>query len=263
VTGEGTAVWVYAVTPEVDLDLPGAIGVAHRPVRTVKGADLAAIVSSVDLAEYGEKPLHDKLEDLATLDPIARAHHDIVTAAWGRAPVVPMRLATVYRDDARVAAMLAERHADLLTALGRLVGHAEWGVKAYATTSTSGPPAEGPASTGGSKRPGTDYLRRRRVEMTSAEQSRRAALAASDSVHEQLADVADAARRHVPQDRQLTGVADPMLLNGAYLVADERTGDFVRAVRALNEQQTAVRLELTGPWPGYSFAGDDEAGARR
>lgn len=255
-TADGHGVWVYAVTAEADLDLRGTTGLADQPVRNVTGSGLAAVVSSVDLAEYGEESLRDKLEDLATLESIARAHHDVVATAWDQAPVVPMRLATVYRDDARVAAMLTERRADLTTALGRLTGHAEWGVKAYATAPDETGPAE-PAEA--STRPGTDYLRRRRAEMSSAEQSRRAALAASDDVHAQLSGLADATRRHVPQDPGLSGEADPMLLNGAYLVADDRAEEFVCAVRDLDDRHAAVRLELTGPWPAYSFAGDGEA----
>jgi hypothetical protein len=50
-----------------------------------------------------------------------------------------------------------------------------------------------------------------------------------------------------------------MVLNGAYLVPEGRAGEFADQVRALTERHPAVRLELTGPWPPYSFAGMDDA----
>jgi hypothetical protein len=256
-----SGVWVYAVTTDVDLDLPGATGVADQAVRTVDAAGLAAVVSSVDLAEYGEEALREKLEDLPTLETMARAHHDVVTAAWSRTPVVPMRLATVYRDDARVVAMLAERSADLTAALRQLTGHAEWGVKVYAVAAAT-PPSEPSPPTGGPARPGTEYLLRRRAELSTAEESRRAAVSASDSVQAELSRLADAVRRHAPQDPQLTGEADPMVLNGAYLVADDRAAEFVDAVRTLDQRHPQVRLELSGPWPGYSFAGAAQEGGQ-
>ena len=43
-----------------------------------------------------------------------------------------------------------------------------------------------------------------------------------------------------------------MLVNASYLV-DSRDRDFAAAVTALAEQYSDVRLELTGPWPPYSF----------
>ena len=55
-----------------------------------------------------------------------------------------------------------------------------------------------------------------------------------------------------------------MVLNAAYLVADERAGQFVAAVSELAARHPAVQLALTGPWPAYSFAAPDgEAGDPR
>jgi len=49
-----------------------------------------------------------------------------------------------------------------------------------------------------------------------------------------------------------------MVLNVAYLLDDTRADDFAAAVAALADQHPGVRLELTGPWPPYSFAGTQE-----
>src|SRR5262249_2577464 len=51
-----------------------------------------------------------------------------------------------------------------------------------------------------------------------------------------------------------------MVLNASYLLDDQRADDFAAAVAALAEQHPGVRLELTGPWPPYSFAGPEEGG---
>jgi hypothetical protein len=45
-----------------------------------------------------------------------------------------------------------------------------------------------------------------------------------------------------------------MLLNGAYLVDDDRTDEFADAVAAQDGAHRGIRLELTGPWPPYSFS---------
>jgi hypothetical protein len=53
-----------------------------------------------------------------------------------------------------------------------------------------------------------------------------------------------------------------MILNAAYLVADDRDGDFAAAVDSLAAGHPALRLEITGPWPPYSFAGLPEVSQR-
>jgi hypothetical protein len=46
-----------------------------------------------------------------------------------------------------------------------------------------------------------------------------------------------------------------MLLNGAYLVDDERRSSVRSAVEALAEEYEPLgfSIELTGPWPPYNF----------
>lgn len=46
-----------------------------------------------------------------------------------------------------------------------------------------------------------------------------------------------------------------MVLNGTYLVDDDRADEFAAVVEDLGKQFPGIRLELTGPWPPYSFAG--------
>jgi hypothetical protein len=60
-----------------------------------------------------------------------------------------------------------------------------------------------------------------------------------------------ARRHHRAQDAQLSGRDDWMVLNGAYLVDDERGEEFAAAVAALREPELDV--QLTGPWAPYSF----------
>ena len=52
-----------------------------------------------------------------------------------------------------------------------------------------------------------------------------------------------------------------MVLNAAYLVADERAGEFAAVVADLTARHRFIQLTLTGPLPAYSFVGEgDTAG---
>ncbi|MFD2767611.1 GvpL/GvpF family gas vesicle protein [Micromonospora eburnea] len=255
-----TGVWLHGVVAEAAPGtLAGITGIAGTPVRALPAAGLVAVVSDAPLVEYGEEALRRNLEDLAWLERAARAHHGVVDALSRAGAVVPARLATVYRDDDRVAGALAGRRGELADALARLTGREEWGVKGYVVPGATAR-GEQPAGGGG---PGTAYLRRRRAQLTAREEGQRVAADAAVAVHTALAGYAVAARRHAPQDRRLSGAAAAMVLNSAYLI--DRTGldGFSALIGELADRHPAIRLELTGPWPPYSFVAEPSAEPQR
>lgn len=250
---EPRGVWVYAVAADDRAaGLDEVTGVAGEVPRAITAAGLTAVAGDVALAEFGEAALRRNLEDLDWLEATARAHHQVIDAVARQGPVVPMRLATVYRDDANVGVALAERGADFRAALERTAARQEWGVKAYAARPAA-PATAGPASSGAA------YLQRRRQELSAQQDTTRAATAAAEQVHAALSRLAAGTRLHPPQSPQLTGNSAPMILNAAYLLDSGLGQRFAEAVAGLAEQHQAVRLELTGPWPPYSFAAIEPA----
>ncbi|GAA2882070.1 GvpL/GvpF family gas vesicle protein [Streptosporangium fragile] len=247
--------YLYAITLGAGGAPPADVpGVAGAPVRTVTHDDLVAYVSPVPLDRFGEEPLRRSLEDLDWVGETARAHHRVVEAVAGRAPTAPVRLVTIYSSEDQVRDLLHRRRDDFAAVLARVAGRREWGVKVYANPVTAGSPAEGEGLAEAEK-PGTAYLRRRRESLRSRDEAWRAAAAHAERVHAELAAVAVASRRHRPQDPQLSGRDDWMVLNGAYLVEEERGEEFTAAVDALRGQ--GVEVELTGPWAPYSFTAMD------
>ena len=252
--------WAYAVTARaVTASLGQLTGVGGGSIRTVATAGLTAVVEDVDLAEFGEAALRRNLEDLAWLEATARAHHRVIAAVAEQAPVVPIRLASVYSGDAGIAAMLADRVADFQAALSRVSGRKEWGVKAYVAPGSGGECAPAVTADGSDGREsagaGAAYLQRRRDQLTAQRDFRHNLAASVENIHAQLSRHAAGARLHPPQAPQLTGSTAAMLLNAAYLLDEANGEEFAAAVADLAGQYRAVQLELTGPWPPYSFAG--------
>ena len=264
----GIGVWTYAITRSGGSEVSGLTGVGGSEVRTTACAGLTAVVSDVSLAEFGEAALRRNLENLDWLDDVARAHHDVIDAASRIFELLPARLATVYSGDAALWAALAVRRDQLIDTLHRVGGRAEWGVKAYAAPEPDpqGPPGEarGPADTEADTEAGTEaggglaYLRRRRARLTAERGFRSAAVRGARAVHAGLSGQAEGARLHPPQAAQLSQVRLPMLLNAAYLLPAGDGTSFAAAVAAEASAHPELRIELTGPWPPYSFVGDDD-----
>jgi hypothetical protein len=253
---DDAGVWMYAVADGMAPEWFGDVaGIAGEPVRVIAAGGLSAAVTTVSLAEFGEQALRRNLEDLAWLENVARIHHEVIEVAAQHGPVLPMRLATIYHDDESAIATLAQRADDFTVALRRVAGRVEWGVKisAGSAAAVQGFPEDDRGGAGASG-PGAAFLRRRRTQLTAREEASRAAAADAEKIHLALGGLAVASYARPPQDRQLTGHAERMILNGAYLVDREGSAGFADAVYRLGAECPDLRMELTGPWPPYSFA---------
>ncbi|NYI05067.1 GvpL/GvpF family gas vesicle protein [Allostreptomyces psammosilenae] len=261
--------YAYAVTRPAD-GLQEALraqrGVADAPVHLVEEAGMVAAVSHVPAEDFDERPLRRRLEDLAWLEAVARAHNRVVAALAGVATVLPLRLATVYRDDARVREMLRERGRGFGALLDRLADHEEWGVKLYVAPRT-GPEPAGEAGAGGAAgagasagagaaadSPGRAYLRSRRRQQHSREDAWRAAEEAARRVDAEARTLAVDRARHRPQQGELARGPGQNVANDAYLVPRGRAEEFRARVERAVAGLDGVRVEITGPWAPYSFA---------
>lgn len=252
-------VWLYAITSgRIDASLLAEItGVAGEPVRVVHSADLAAVVGSVDLDEFGEEPLRRHLENLDWLASTARAHERVVSAVLRCGPTIPLRLATLYLEDDPIRSLLDSGHERFCTALCFVAGRSEWGVKGYgdAHALAQSPPEK--ENEPGHAGKGTAYLLRRRAELTAQQNVERRATAEADHIHASLRQRAVEGLRRPVTDPVLSGKRAWMIFNGSYLVDDDQIDGFAALVAALDAERIGITLELTGPWPAYSFAGID------
>jgi hypothetical protein len=243
--------YLFAVTRGLSAeDVAGTQGLRHASLGLVPCGELQAVVCTVDLAEFGEEPLRRNLEDLAWVEELARTHDEVVRTVAGRATVAPMRLVTIYADDTRVQEQISLLHADLVAALDRVEGCAEWSVKVYGGVAeqTTDQPARERATSGAA------YLQRKRDLATARQSTEEASAQVARRIHDALSRVADAARTLAPQDPRLSGRSEPMVHNGAYLVSDENADSLRTTVESLTAEYPGITIEVQGPWPPYSFA---------
>jgi hypothetical protein len=261
-TGD-TGVYLYAVGSAAGSGPASLAGVLGTPVRVLEesASDLVAYVSTVPLTEFGEEALRRNLEDLPWLETIARAHHEVLTAIADAGPLLPVRLVTVYRGDEQVREMLRDRAGEFAGLLVRMSGRKEWGVKVYAVGQATADRPDSAAERRAdeeTERPGTAYLKRRGKTLRGRETAWRRAVDRAGQIDAVLSRIAVATRHHRAQDPRLSGRADLMVLNSAYLVDEGRTGDFTATAVAMREDDLDV--QLTGPWPPYSFTISDPGG---
>jgi Gas vesicle synthesis protein GvpL/GvpF len=251
VAEKGRGVWVYAICRGLDAEVLGELrGVDGETPRALGPDELTAVVGSVDLERFSADGLRRSLNDLDLLTAMARAHHAVVEAAATTRPTAPARLATVYDDDDGVLEMLADHRDSLTAALDHVAGRQEWGVKAY----VAGRPGAANEPAAAAPTTGTAYLSQRRNALQAREASQRQVTAGAGALAERLVPLAVDVHRHRPQDPQLSGDTRTMVLNDAYLVEADDAEAFANTVNGLADAHPELAVELTGPWPPYSFA---------
>jgi hypothetical protein len=240
-TAAGTLWYAYAVVAA------GAEGSAPLgdELELVRVGDVAVVATRVPASDFGEDVLPARLNDRAWLERAVQEHDRVVQQLLASGAVVPLRFGSLHRDRRALEEFLQSRRDEFATALDRVRGHVELGLKVWLAKDGGGDDARPPAS-------GRDYLERQR-----AARDRRAAASAEvgerlRDVHERLLRVADAGVLNRPQARELTGDPRPMVMNAAYLVP---AGDAALAaeVDRLADEHPQLAFELTGPWAPYNF----------
>lgn len=252
---QDVGVWVYAIIPADGATdrTEGLRGVADEPVRAVMGRDLAAVVGTVGLHEFRAEKLRHNLQDPEWMTAKARSHDAVISAVGRSGPVIPVRMATIYRDDWRVCQLLLKEQDDFAMALRRVSGREELRVTAYADPRSLAIQGDLIHSHSAERRPATVHVLRRRRRLAFQQEGYRLAAAEADRVHTTLTRCAVDAKR-TPTDKALSRSQDRTILNGAYLVDDTVVHQFMQTVAALDRSTPRIRLEVTGPGPPYSFA---------
>ncbi|MBX0331527.1 GvpL/GvpF family gas vesicle protein, partial [Oscillochloris sp. ZM17-4] len=190
---EALGYYVYGVIAGPGADLPAGPGVEPgAPVVCVGEGDLAAVVSPVPLERFDPEQLEARLSDLAWLEPRARAHQAVLSGI--SAPVAPLRFGTIFCDEAGVRAMLRANGAIFRSALARLTGRREWGVKIVADAqqvadyvAASSERVIGLMAQRARMSSGAAYLIQKKLDMLILEESRRLAEGCVRESHTRLA----------------------------------------------------------------------------
>jgi hypothetical protein len=236
--------------------------------RTGRSTDqtIQAIVSQVSLRDFGQERLEENLDDMRWLEAKVRSHQDTLDTVVASHTLIPLRFCTLYRTEERIQEMLEQHHADFVQALTRLEGKREWGVKVYCDnkilTQRAGQVSDRVKEIEAemaAKSSGAAYFMKKKLEETIAAEVERISDEFAQRSHDRLSGCAAEAIISPLQSKELTGRQEAMVLNGAYLVAEDQLAAFRAELASLQDEYGAlgVSYEMTGPWPAYSFAAID------
>jgi len=254
--------YLYGVVPGGQ-PLPASDGVA---LEFIPYSGLAAVVESVSAAEFSPEILAQKLQSVDWVAPLARRHTTVLEQVLQHGPVVPARLCTLFSSVDALMSLLAEREHQFQDRLRWLEGRQEWGLKIFcqedrlrSAIAANDPDVRALEGAAIAASPGQGYVLRKQRDGYVADIATTRIEEVVDEVLESLAGVAVELRLRSPRSGAATGRRETMVVNAALLVDIAACPALHAAAGELAAllAPEGFDLELTGPWPSFSFCDDD------
>jgi hypothetical protein len=172
-------------------------------------------------------------------------HHAVVKTAWRRAPAcLPVRYGQWFATASLLEERIHERAPELESALARVWGADEHGLRVMDPAETREEEPGGPPHRPVSGREYLEIVQRRVHRRETREQRARSLAEALES----------ALSGSIRAQRMDALGADQGLVSLAHLVGREHKEDYARRIAAFRREHAELRFVAGGPWPPYSFA---------
>jgi hypothetical protein len=241
--------------------LPVAIE-SGAALEMVAQGNLAAVMSPIALADYGEDALRERLAD-ATWTAIRAMRHEKVVEHFARSlSVVPLRFGTIYLERGGVEQMLSEKQIELCDIIERLSGREEWGLNIYCdraklleNITQVSPRLRELDERANLASPGQSYLMRKKISTLRETEARAEVKRVAGEVERELLKGSKGVKRLRVLKDEATEHGE-LASKFAFLVERTRFDDFRSVAERIAEEKASAgfQLELTGPWPAYNFA---------
>jgi len=230
---------------------------------------LEAVVSKVCFEEFGSDDIFKKAqEDLNWIKEKALAHEKIIEQAMRKdnkvLSLIPMRFGTIFKNKARLEESLNKDYCKIQEVLERIQSKQEWSIKLYLKDKEKFEKMIKEKNEAIKKKEqelaslpeGIAFFMEEELRETIAEEVDKELSTTMDVLFEGLKKQSVDSVRNKVLEKELTGRFEPMVLNAAYLVSEEKVENFTEVVEDLKQEMQAQGfcLEYSGPWPGFNFS---------
>jgi hypothetical protein len=232
----------------------------ERALSLIPFKDVVAVVSEVRLDDFVGPSADARMKDLAWVGPRACRHEAVVEWVMRTSPVVPARFAALFSSRESLDAWLERHHDAISRALEQFADHEEWAVKGTLDKRTAEARLYAAALVrrGGelSSSPGRRYFEERRMRAGIAEDLDMWLKEVGVEIAKTLLECATDLRERPVVTGAAPSEEPPRILNWAFLVAQSRASEFGARIQQINERyaEHGLVLDISGPWPPYSFS---------
>ena len=188
------------------------------------------------------------MQDLEWLADASVRHQAVLSKLAGRGAVLPARFGLVFSNEKTILRHMASRRRELRAQFRKVEGADEWGIKVFRLN--PGPQLINVAKSG------SDYLKKKadamHAELARSERGR----ALPDEINGFAAELKKVARDVAPGGSVSRGQPGLEWQVSILLPKEQRAKFNALVERSASAWAGAHRIEVTGPWPPYSFVKD-------
>lgn len=241
-----SALYLYGVSRALKgkpykVNNPGVDGL-HK-VEPLLCGEFFCWVSPVDRVAFSRE-LEGNLENLEWLALHGVRHQQVVAEIAEQETIVPARFATLFSSEAALRKDVEGRASALDRVFARIADSDEWGVKVLVEEQ---PPAAPTRSTATS---GRDYLQQKAARIAKKPER-------NDGKVQELAAALEKVATDSAPSGKVSGSQPGLMWQATFLVPRSRRKQWETVLQQFVKQwQGRRRIEVTGPWPPYSFVSD-------
>jgi hypothetical protein len=244
--------------PPLRLSGPGVDG--RNSLEMARYEDIAAVWSPVPVEDFCGPEAEERLRDLTWIGPRVIRHQEVVAGVMRHSPVLPVRFGTIFASLANLEKVLQRHSGAIAGCLTRLTDQEEWAVKGMldrpgAREKLFSLKLAREAESLEALSPGKRYLEEQRLRAAGDQELQRWLQKVCREVWTDLRGYAAEIQERRLLSREATGSDEDMVWNWALLIPRQAVGGFQARIQGVIAQYAprGLRLEVTGPWPPYSF----------
>ena len=262
-------IYLYCIREETENPSFSTKGVDGKgKVFSLPYRDLEAVVSKVSPEEFGSEEVQKKAqEDLKWIKEKGVAHERIIEEAMRKndkiLSLIPMRFGTIFKEEARLKEVLDKDYSKIKEVLEKIQGKQEWSIKVYLkdkgkfeqTIKEENEAIKEKEKEIATLPEGMAYFMEEELKDVISKEAEKELNNVVESLFETLEKHAISSVKNKILEKELTGRREPMVLNAAYLISEEKIEVFKKEIEDLNQeiQAKGFCLEYSGPWPAFNF----------
>jgi hypothetical protein len=218
------------------------------------------LVSYVNLDEYSEAALDNRLQDMRWIKERIQRHFEIVQQLAKQQIIIPMRFSTVIISEENLKRFISKYQTVIKQALQYFADKEEWTIKLYCNQENfiaqnmCAEQAELQSQLAAIS-PGKAYFLKKRNSTTLEEQSKEKINTVKSGIWEEVSALTEKTKINKNLSRGITERREEMILNAAFLIKKENLPLLQFLGTKLDQQLTGLNMyaEFVGPWPFYNF----------
>ncbi len=230
------------------------------PLLTIKENNIAAVISQVLFNDFVGSAAETQLQDVQWVAPRVYRHETVIQEIQKQSPLLPARFGTLFSSEIQLREFLQTETKTIIEFLEKVAQREEWGVKGFMDRTKALNAFTQKALTEQEETlrrlsTGARYFQERQIQKEAEKELNQVLKEILTQIVNNLVPLShDSCERQV-LSRKATGRVENMVSNWAFLIDTNQLAAFQAQVATINQkhQQIGLTLDLSGPWPPYSF----------